>query len=189
MIVARIFSRYETFKRQTDFKRIDQINPGDILLGAYGEHNEVLALDRVVLGNRPMHRINEEHDTSPDHPHVGNKTFYSLDVSAIYGEWGLQWPVHTQNGTERWYNKGLKSGRVKDLEIGHDLRVLDGYKKVSSIETYSLPPETPLYNLVVAGSHTYFVDGYAVTGWPREDDFDYDNWQSIKNLTLEDYRN
>jgi hypothetical protein len=20
------------------------------------------------------------------------------------------------------------------------------------------------------------ADGYAVTGWPREDDFDYDNW-------------
>jgi hypothetical protein len=39
---------------------------------------------------------------------------------------------------------------------------------------YSLPPETQLYNLVVGGSHTYHVEGYAVTGWPREDDFDYD---------------
>jgi hypothetical protein len=47
---------------------------------------------------------------------------------------------------------------------------------VKSLETYSMPPDTQLYNLVVGGSHTYHVDGYAVTGWPREDDFDYDLW-------------
>jgi hypothetical protein len=47
---------------------------------------------------------------------------------------------------------------------------------VASLETYSLPPDTQLYNLVVSGSHTYHVDGYAVTGFPREDDFDYDAW-------------
>ena len=39
-----------------------------------------------------------------------------------------------------------------------------------------MPSDTQLYNLVVGGSHTYHVDGYAVTGWPREDDFDYDRW-------------
>ena len=52
-----------------------------------------------------------------------------------------------------------------------------------------MPPETKLYNFVVGGSHTYFVNGYAVTGWPREDDFDYDKWESKGiQLTLDDYR-
>lgn len=39
-----------------------------------------------------------------------------------------------------------------------------------------MSPDTQLYNLVIDGSHTYHVDGYAVTGWPKEDDFDYDVW-------------
>ena len=39
-----------------------------------------------------------------------------------------------------------------------------------------MPEDTQLYNLVVDGSHTYHVDGYAVTGWPSENDFDYDTW-------------
>jgi hypothetical protein len=34
-----------------------------------------------------------------------------------------------------------------------------------------------LYNLKVSGSHTYFVDEYAVTGWPSEIDFDYTKWE------------
>jgi hypothetical protein len=33
------------------------------------------------------------------------------------------------------------------------------------------------------GSHTYNVDGYAVTGWPNEEDFDYDLWKII-NKTI-----
>jgi hypothetical protein len=41
-----------------------------------------------------------------------------------------------------------------------------------------MPEDTQLYNLVIGGSHTYHVDGYAVTGWPREDDFDYDLWKA-----------
>jgi hypothetical protein len=46
-------------------------------------------------------------------------------------------------------------------------------------------PETQLYNLVVGGSHTYHVDGYAVTGWPNEDDFDYDLWNLRKQEVSE----
>jgi hypothetical protein len=32
----------------------------------------------------------------------------------------------------------------------------------------------------MSGSHTYHVDGYAVTGWPSEHDFDYDTWNAKK---------
>ena len=62
-------------------------------------------------------------------------------------------------------------------------------KEIISIEPYILPPETQLYSFVLSGSHTYFVEGYAVTGWARDDDFDYDTWESTgKKLTIEDYR-
>ena len=72
--------------------------------------------------------------------------------------------------------QGLNKERIQKLELGVELKTIDGSKVTHSLETYSLPYETQLYHLMVGGSHTYFVDGYAVTGWPDEKDFDYDNW-------------
>jgi hypothetical protein len=73
---------------------------------------------------------------------------------------------------------GLKRERIQKLELGVELKTIEGSRLTKSIEVYSMPENTQLYNLVVNGSHTYHVDGYAVTGWPREDDFDYDTWFS-----------
>ena len=71
---------------------------------------------------------------------------------------------------------GLNSTRVSKLKVGILLKSIDGSRAVETVERYNLSPDTQLYNLVLDGSHTYHVDGYAVTGWPREDDFDYDTW-------------
>ena len=71
---------------------------------------------------------------------------------------------------------GLHPNRIQTLAIDQSLKTVEGARAVTALEEYSLPPETQLYNLVVGGSHTYHVDGYAVTGWPREDDFDYESW-------------
>ncbi len=167
-----------------EFKRIEDIRIGDLVMGAYGEANTVLALDRPILGNRPMYLLNNEHLTSDDHPHVGIKgKFYSMDPDAIYAEWGTLVPIISKTGKKKLLNVGLGSERVKPLEIGHVLLTQKGFKTVDTIETVMLPPETQLYNLVLSGSHTYYVEGYAVTGWPREDDFDYDNWQP-RQVTL-----
>ena len=88
-----------------------------------------------------------------------------------------------------WRNIGLTTYRVKKLTVGVELVTQGGSKVVNSIEQYKLPPDTKLYNFVVGGSHTYIVNGYAVTGWPREDDFDYKTWTPTgKVLTIEDYR-
>jgi hypothetical protein len=72
--------------------------------------------------------------------------------------------------------EGLKPGRVQQLDIGIDLKTVEGSRTVVFLETYEMSPDTQLYNLVLDGSHTYHVDGYAVTGWPKEDDFDYESW-------------
>ena len=73
------------------------------------------------------------------------------------------------------------------MKTGVVLQTTKGGKEVKTIESYSLPNTTPLFNLVVGGSHTYFVEDYAVTGWARDDDFDYDNWTEISKTTLENY--
>lgn len=160
-------------------KAIEDIRVGDVVLGAFGEYNPVLALHYSQLGDGTMMNINNEHHSTTNHPHVSiDKQFYTLYPSATSSRtYGREHTVINADGQlEKRVLHGLRSDRIKQLTTGIELKTVEGSRLVSSLEEYSLPPETPLYNLVIGGSHTYHVDGYAVTGWPREDDFDYDTW-------------
>jgi hypothetical protein len=160
-------------------KVIEEVQVGDMVIGAFGEVNEVLALHRSLLGNCEMLRINDEHSTTIHHPHIGaNKEFYSGNPdrvrNATYGR--MHKVIDGEGNLVDRMLYGLKPERIVQLELGAELKALEGSRVVRELEIYSLPADTQLYNLVVGGSHTYHVDGYAVTGWPREDDFDYDAW-------------
>ncbi len=160
-------------------KPIEEILVGDLVLGAFGEINEVLALHRPLLGSAQMCRINGEHSTTSHHPHISvDRGFYCMHPSVVEETtYGHEHEVINAAGEkELRMLHGLAAGRVRELTAGVELKVVDGGRVVSELELYSMPADTQLYNLVVGGSHTYHVDGYAVTGWPREDDFDYDNW-------------
>ena len=162
-------------------KAIEDVLIGDLILGAFGEINTVLALHRPLLGDNAMLRINDEHSTTIHHPHISSdKKFYCGNpIKVMEHTYGCEHDVIVKGGAiEKQYLHGLKGGRVQQLELGVSLKTVEGSRVVDSLEVYSMPPETQLYNLVVSGSHTYHVDGYAVTGWPREDDFDYDVWAS-----------
>ena len=164
-------------------KVIEEVAVGDWVLGAFGEINEVLALHRPLLGPvATMCLINEEHSTTNHHPHISvDRQFYcgdpALVASTTYGrEHNV---IDGEGAVVKRLLHGLKKGRVQTLIKGINLKTVEGSRTVESIGTYAMPPETQLYNLVIGGSHTYHVDGYAVTGWPREDDFDYDSWTKI----------
>jgi len=163
-------------------KVIEDVQVGDRVLGAFGEINKVLALHRPLVGSALMCKINNEHSTTNHHPHISvEKKFYcgnpTLVQQATYGRHHKV--INAEGVEEDALLLGLKHGRIQQLELGVSLKTVEGSRQVNTMETYSLPPETQLYNLVVGGSHTYHVDGYAVTGWPREDDFDYDTWTPI----------
>jgi hypothetical protein len=163
-------------------KAIEDIQVGDIVVGAFGELNEVLALHRPLLGSAKMCRINDEHSTTNHHPHVSlDKKFYCGDPdlvsSSTYGHMHTVLDAEGKSVERMLY--GLKKERIRKLELGVELKTIEGSRTTNSVEVYEMPPETQLYNLVVSGSHTYHVDGYAVTGWPAEHDFDYDNWVKL----------
>jgi hypothetical protein len=163
-------------------KEIQDVIVGDMVVGAFGEHNQVLALHRPLLGNNTMTNINNEHHTSSHHPHISDdKRFYSCKPSiTLSNTYGKYHEVLDENMMpyQRFLN-GLNAERVEQMELGLQLKTINGSKEVTILDTYEMAPETQLYNLVLSGSHTYYVDGYAVTGWPNEDDFDYDLWQII----------
>ncbi len=158
---------------------IEDIKVGDMVIGAFGESNPVLALHRPLLGAAKLVNINGEHITSAHHPHISaDKLFYAADPARVYSStYGRTHIVLNANGeTEERMLYGLQEGRVQQLTTGVLLKTIEGSREVQSIEELQYPSDTQLYNLVVGGSHTYHVEGYAVTGWPREDDFDYDAW-------------
>jgi hypothetical protein len=65
---------------------------------------------------------------------------------------------------------------VSGMREGDELLTAGGAQTVRSIVRLEMSPETQLHNLVLSGSHTYNVNRYWVTGWPREDDYDFDAW-------------
>ena len=163
-------------------KAIEDVCVNDLVLGAFGEINTVLALHHPLLGDELMCNINGEHSTTNHHPHVSfDKKFYCGNAEPLNTTYGQMHQVIDAEGNvvERMLH-GLNKDRILKLELGIELKTVDGSKVTQSLETYSMPPDTQLYHLMVGGSHTYHVDGYAVTGWPDETDFDYDEW-NIKN--------
>jgi hypothetical protein len=160
-------------------KCIEDIIIGDTILGAFGEINTVLALHRPLLGNYHMAYINGDHYTSAHHPHITiDKQFVCVEPTIVENEtYGREHIIINSDGKEELRMLyGLLKGRVQPLTIGVELKGIHEGRLVESIQIVDMPSDTQLYNLVVSGSHTYFVDGYAVTGWPREDDFNYDIW-------------
>ena len=161
-------------------KAIEDVRVGDMVLGAFGEHNPVLALHRPLLGKNTMTNINNEHHTSSHHPHISaDKQFYAFKPAVVMSDtYGKSHEVLDENMVPyQRFLAGLKPGRVQQMEVGLELKTVDGSRTITFLDTYEMAPETQLYNLVLGGSHTYHVDGYAVTGWPNEEDFDYDAWE------------
>lgn len=161
-------------------KSIEDVQVGDKVLGAFGEINTVLALQHLKLGDTLMCNINNEHHTTNHHPHISSdkKIYCGNPALVLNNTYGNHFKVidHTGETVDRLMY-GLKNTPVHQLTIGNPLKTVDGQREVKTMETYNLPPDTPIYNLVIDGSHTYHVDGYAVTGWARDDDFDYEAWK------------
>ena len=161
-------------------KAIESVIVGDKVRGAFGETNTVIGLHRPLLGAGTIVNIINEHKTTAHHPHVAaDKTMYCVSPHIINSfTYGKTHNIIVDNTgkTENRVMYGLHPSRIQKLDVGVELQTLNGAKRVDTLETLKMSPFTQVYHLVVDGSHTFIVDSYAVTGWPREDDFDYDTW-------------
>jgi len=77
-----------------------------------------------------------------------------------------------------WLNRGLPDTPFLRFEVGMLACYRRDYKMVHTIKAdHTWPHDFVLYNLILGGSHTYHVNGYLVTGWPQDVDFNYATWQ------------
>jgi hypothetical protein len=131
-------------------KVIEDVQIGDIVLGAFGEHNPVLALHRPLLGKNRMCKINNEHHTSSHHPHISvDKKFYCAHPAVASGAtYGREHEVIVEdNKKEMRMLHGLKPERIQELQLGVELKTIEGSRVVNEFEIYSMPEDTQLYNL------------------------------------------
>ena len=163
-------------------KRIEDVKVGEFLMGAYGEANPILALNRPLLGKRFMARINGHHLTTLDHAHLlPDRSFGAVSLDEyINGENGVIQEVILADGSHEWWIlPGFRDediGNIRQMSVGDEVWTATGPRKLESIVNEILPPDTVLYNFVVGGSHTYFVDDFCVTGFHNAHDFDHKNW-------------
>jgi hypothetical protein len=156
---------------------IEQVRVGDFVRGRHGETNEVLALAGTWLGGRPLYLLNGEHRTTGEHLHWGPQGPAAIDPIESDLSASHLHRVLTCGGTIEIWRKPSLARSVQRLGVGSRAAHRAGSKYIETVEVCErTAPETPLYDLVLAGSHTMWVDGYLVGGWAHEADFDYDTW-------------
>lgn len=175
----------ETLVSLTDGRRIkiSEVRVGDILLGGFGHQNVVLGIDRSKLGNRPLKVLNGYHRFTEEHRHVSPQGWVSMNAEATMAEHNQWYNVIVDNaGTiaPRLMVKFTKTP-ILPLRPGVTLLKGDGYEAelVTAIEDdWSRSEDEEVYSLVMSGSHTFLANGFIVSGWARDDDFDYAPWFS-----------
>ena len=162
-------------------RRIDQIRVGDVLEGGFGYRNTVIAIDKSRLQNRPLKVLNGYHRFTEEHRHVSPQGWVSMNADATMAEHNQWYDVIVDNhGTiePRLMVKFTKTP-ILPLRPGIILLKGDGYETefVMTIEDdWSRPEGEEVYSLVMSGSHTFLANGFIVSGWARDDDFDYTPW-------------
>ena len=166
------------------WKAIEAVRIGDLVRGGYGTVNEVVALDRPVLGNRALYRVNRAFYNTSEHMMWTGEDFGVFSKSDyVMADYGVPLPVIVDDSgrEELMTYVGVHPDRVREIGLGDTLAYGDsGTRRIELLEeTWSFPPETQLYALVLDGSHTMQIaGGYVVSGWARDDDFDYELWRA-----------
>jgi hypothetical protein len=154
---------------------------GDILEGGFGHYNEVLAIDKTRLGNRPLKVINQHHRFTEEHRHISPGGWVSLNASATMAEHNQWYDVIVDNDGKVESRLMVKFTHtpILPMELGITL-LKSGHESSEVIRTieddWSRSDEEFVYSLVMSGSHTFSANGFIVSGWARDDDFDYAPW-------------
>ena len=155
---------------------IQDVRVGEFVLGAYGDKNEVLYLDRPLRGDRILWDIEGLYTTDEHSIMNGNRNgFCYLNLDSWKSDIQQYQPVIDINGNEiLLFLDGVRGEftKVDLLRLGSSVATTDGHKLITKINATHRNDEL-LFNLVLGGSHTYCVNGIFVGGFVNDLDFDY----------------
>lgn len=158
-------------------KRIDQIKIGDIVDGAYGVINTVIAYHKIELGKQPLFTINGKHRTTREHRHWTTDGWAALDLLASAPEYIHKITIDNYGTRERRKNIKLKDSQVVQLKLGMTLLTTNGPEVIKSIEIdWKQNSDQYVYTLVCDGSHACIVNDIIVSAWAKDEDFNYMTW-------------
>ena len=143
-------------------RRIETIRTGDLVMGRGGKCNRVVAVEQPLLGQRKLYGFNGgQAFVTAEHPFWTMSGWRALDPQATSAEN----PDLTVNPLSR----GDLLARLTPAEslqlAGNTVLNLDfalEFQALLSIEAVEGNPETPLYNLLLDGDHSYVANGYLV---------------------------
>ena len=124
---------------------IENVKIGDYLLGKNGAINKVLDYERPRLGSRKLYSINDgPFFITAAHPLLTTTGWKSIDINSLYAESPAL----------------VDELKISALMVGDTLVTADGKSEVIySIEGKS-SADQQLFNFVLSGDRTYYVDGF-----------------------------
>jgi hypothetical protein len=90
--------------------------------------------------------------------------------------------IKLEDGSEFIYS-GLTKKKPIVIIDNVDYAHVTGWRNQTAIIDRSYEENTRVYSLVVDGSHSYIANGYVVSGFAHDDDFDYSKvrWEGWEN--------
>ena len=183
------------------YRKIEDIQSGDIVVGANGQLNEVYARTDTILGKERAMFTFEDNSLYFTGEHsiwvrYKNEEYFGIhDISGYYrektatvnGQPILEWEqekTYRENGIiGKPISKGLSRDPIFvlfDAEYGTDKGWKHNRAIIAKDKVYS--NDTPVHTLIVGGNHTFFANGYLVSGFATDVDYDY------KNVKIEDLK-
>lgn len=143
---------------------IETIAAGDQVMGRRGRINAVMACERTVLGGRRLYALNGGRQfVTAEHPFLTVEGWKALDPEATRREnaaldvGALQIGDQLCRGTVR-----IVGGERRSAPAGPGVLFMQATTTLEALAAVPAAPETPLFNLLLDGDHSYVADGWIV---------------------------
>jgi len=143
-------------------KRIDRVRKGDLVLGRSSRPNRVVGIERLRLGNRKLYALNGSAPfVTAEHPIMTKTGWKAIDPEATAAENPLLAVGYlaVDDLLIRLAECAVAAGSSASMEF---LEPVLEAKPLLNLEARGADPDTPVYNLLLDGDHTYFANGLLV---------------------------
>jgi hypothetical protein len=143
---------------------IENVVVGDWVLGNAGRINQVVQVERPLLGHRSLYALNgSSFFVTAEHPFMTEEGWKSIEPASLAAEHSAL-HVHRLSVGDR-----LRTLAGVALPVGrsgfisrHPVEVRIEAVRLDSLVGQAADPATPLYNLRLDGDHTYFANDLLV---------------------------